>query len=184
MAGESPSWVTLTDDEAIVWTGGPSRIRIAEELLGETIIVLVGVALLVLAAPIGATNPVAFPGFIPGGLAGVGLLVVAIGVGLAGVTYLRFHAIVYIITSDEVYVKRGVVSRQVRNLRLDRIQDCGFRQSLLGRLLGYGDVYVSTAGGSGIELEFWAVPDPAYVNGLITEHLDAVRSPSPQAAAG
>ena len=73
-----------------------------------------------------------------------------------------------------VHRKQGLLSRSVRNLRLDWVQDSGFKQGALQRLLGYGTVRVSTAGG-GVEMRFRAVADPEAVNARITRQLDRVR---------
>ena len=98
-----------------------------------------------------------------------------LGVALAVASYLRVRAVEYLITSTELYRKRGLLSRSVRNLRLDRVQDSGFEQGALQRLLGYGTVRVSTAGGGGVEMRFRAVADPEAVNARITRQLDRVR---------
>ncbi|PSP95789.1 hypothetical protein BRC84_02745 [Halobacteriales archaeon QS_1_68_44] len=179
MSGESadqvPDWVTLTDDETVVWRGGPSTARVVQELLGETLLVVVGIAVVAVGSgAVAAVDPPTLSA-VPLGLVGVGLAVVLLGVVLGVVTYLRFRAIVYLITTSELYRKRGLFSRSVRNLRLERVQDSGFRQSAVQRLLGYGTVHVSTAGGGGIELRFRDVPDPEAVNGRIARQLDRVR---------
>ena len=172
---EVPDWVTLTDDETVVWRGGPSTARVVQELLGETLLIMVGIAVVAVGSgAVAAVDPPTLSA-VPLGLVGIGLAVVLLGVVLGVVTYLRFRAIVYLITTSELYRKRGLFSRSVRNLRLERVQDSGFRQSAVQRLLGYGTVHVSTAGGGGVELRFRGVPDPEAVNGRIARQLDRVR---------
>ena len=174
-ANEVPDWVTLTDDETVVWRGGPSTARVVQELLGETLLVVVGLAVVAVGSgAVAAVDPPTLSA-VPLGLVGVGLAVVLLGVVLGAVTYLRFRAIEYLITTSELYRKRGLLSRSVRNLRLERVQDSGFQQSAVQRLLGYGTVHVSTAGGGGVELRFRDIPDPEAVNGRITRQLDRVR---------
>ena len=172
-----PGWVTLTDGEELVWSGGPSPVQITSQLLGEMALVLAG--LVVAAVGPRVVAGMAVPGLeaLPGGIAFVGLLLAVLGLLAGLLTYLRFQAVEYLVTTDELYVKRGLVSRSVTNLRLDRIQDSGFEQSAFQRLLGYGDVYVSTAGSSGADLVFRNVRDPSTVNSVITEQLDAARTP-------
>ena len=174
-ANEVPDWVTLTDDETVVWRGGPSTARVVQELLGETLLVVGGLAVVAVGSgAVAAVDPPTLSA-VPLGLVGVGLAVVLLGIVLGVVTYLRFRAIEYLITTSELYRKRGLFSRSVRNLRLERVQDSGFQQSAVQRLLGYGTVHVSTAGGGGVELRFRDVPDPEAVNGRITRQLDRVR---------
>ena len=174
-ANEVPDWVTLTDDETVVWRGGPSTARVVQELLGETLLVVVGLAVVAVGSgAVAAVDPPTLSA-VPLGLVGVGLAVVLLGVVLGVVTYLQFRAIEYLITTSELYRKRGLFSRSVRNLRLERVQDSGFQQSAVQRLLGYGTVHVSTAGGGGVELRLRNIPDPEAVNGRITRQLDRVR---------
>lgn len=165
----APDWVTLTEGEQVVWSGRPSTKRVAEEVVGESLLVVLGVALTV--APIQAYAPVEVPdpGLYP-------LVLSAVGVLLAAVTYVRFKVVAYVLTTEELYRKEGLVSRSVQTLRLDRVQDHGFEQSAKQRLLGYGDVSVSTAGSSGTDLAFRNVPNPEAVAARISEQLEATRS--------
>ncbi|MFW5919501.1 MAG: PH domain-containing protein [Halanaeroarchaeum sp.] len=175
MPNEVPDWVTLTEGEQVVWRGGPATVRIAQELIGEAVLVVLGLWLAV--APPAALFGVALPTIpvVPLGLVGVGLVLAGVGVLSGVVTYLRFRAVEYLVTTEELYHKRGLLSRSVTNLRLERVQDSGFTQSAFQRLFDYGHVHVSTAGGGGVELRFADVDDPSAVNAVITEHLDRVR---------
>ena len=47
---------------------------------------------------------------------------------------------VYRIFSDRVEVHSGLVSRSIENVQLFRVHDVSLKQSLLGRVCGYGDV--------------------------------------------
>lgn len=169
---DAPSWVTLTEGEQVVWSGRPSNVRVAEELLLETVLVAVGLALFL--APVDEYVPVDVPdlGVYP-------LALVAIGALLAAVTWIRFKLTAYVLTTKELYKKEGLVSRSVQTMRLDRVQDHGFEQSALQRIFGYGDVYVSTAGSSGSNFAFENAPNPDEVAAHISEQLEAVRGRQP-----
>lgn len=170
-----PEWVTLTEGEEIHWYGRPSVARLARQLAVPVVITLVGLAVLI-AEPVGAFGTALedVP-FVSRGLTIVGLIVLIAGLALSALVYLRHAATGYVLTSEELYVKRGLVSRSVTNVRLERVQDTGFTQSWLQRLLGYGDVTVSTAGGGGVELRFEDVDDPADVNSRISRQVDDAR---------
>lgn len=172
-----PEWVTLTEGEDVVWTGGPSAAQLARNLVWAVLLVVAGLVIAGVGPSLISGRALAAYDDISRILRIVGFVVGTVGLLVGLVAYLRHESIGYLVTTDELYVKRGFVSRSVRNLRLDRVQDTGFTQSALQRLLGYGDVHVSTAGGSGVELVFDNVPDPAEVNGIVAEQLDAVRSP-------
>lgn len=172
MRDSVPEWVTLTEGEEIHWFGRPSVARLARQLAMPALVTIAGLVVL-LAEPVGAFGTALkdVP-FVSRGLTLVGLIVLGIGLALSSLVYLRHAATAYVLTSDELYVKRGLVSRSVTNVRLERIQDIGFTQSGLQRLLGYGDVTVSTAGGGGIELRYESVDDPADVADRIARQVD------------
>lgn len=61
-------------------------------------------------------------------------------------TYAEWHRTLYVITDEEIYVKRGLISRDVTQVRLDRVQNTAYKQSVLERVLSFADVQVFTAG--------------------------------------
>lgn len=165
MSGEPPDWVTLTEGEELVWSGHPS-------LVVETGSILLGAVLVVLGAGAGsAPGPMAE---VPARVSLVGAGVAVLGALVVLGAYVRTRARAYVLTTEEAYVKRGLVSRTVRNVRLDRVQNTGFSQSFLQRLVGVGSVRLDTAGTGGTEFVLSGVPDPQYVNGLITEQHDRI----------
>ncbi|WP_062304598.1 PH domain-containing protein [Demequina subtropica] len=65
------------------------------------------------------------------------------------------------IGDDAVYLRRGIVTQQQRQARLDRLQAVDVVQPLLARLFGFAALSVQVAGGegSGIELKFLRLGD-------------------------
>lgn len=155
---DAPGWVTLTEGEEVVWRGHP----VLYHYLGGIVIALVlfGLAGLALTLwPLTETVEAWIPAAV---LAGLGLLV--------ALRYLlAWWSIQYLVTTEEVYVKRGLVSRSVTNLRMERIQSTSFSQSFVGRLLSYGDVHIDTAGGDEVEIKFRNVSNPNDVVGYVSE---------------
>lgn len=173
----APKWATLTEGEEVVWNGGPSAAQLVGSLFWALALVVVGLLVASL-GPAQLSGPaLALYDELERALTAAGFVIATVGLLVALVAYLRYESVEYLVTTEELYVKRGFVSRSVRNLRLDRVQDTGFTQSGIQRLLGYGNVHVSTAGGSGVELVFENVPDPAAVNGIVAEQLDAIHAP-------
>ena len=79
------------------------------------------------------------------------LLVVAGVLFLAGVVGMAWRALVdsfdeFAITSYRVIRKSGFVTRSVRQIPLEKVQDVNVRSTLGGRWLSYGDVELQTAG--------------------------------------
>jgi uncharacterized membrane protein YdbT with pleckstrin-like domain len=54
----------------------------------------------------------------------------------------------YVITSRRIVLKGGLIARQTAELRLQKVESVVVDQSLMGRLLNYGDVLVVGTGGS------------------------------------
>ena len=66
----------------------------------------------------------------------------------------------YTITTQRLTVQVGLMSRELHQTRLDRVQNVGSRQSMLQRLLGVGTVDFDTAGGEAFDFSFRGVADP------------------------
>lgn len=165
---DAPDWITLTEGEQVVWSGRPSITPYLLAAAGSILLIVVGIAIAVVAPStvMGFNVPEVVPWRIGGGVVAlVGVL------GLFG-ELLGWWARGYVVTTEEVYEKHGLVSRTVTNLQHDRVQNTTFTQGITGRLFSYGDVFVETAGGQGPEVVFKNVDDPNDVVGKITKHLD------------
>jgi len=68
------------------------------------------------------------------------------------VVWIRWQSINYSLTDQRITIQTGVISRQERIIPIDRVQDCMTKQSILGRMLGYGRVEVDAAGSQGAEI--------------------------------
>ena len=108
-------------------------------------------------AALGAALAAASGLLVPAGTEGTGsslksaLLVVAGVLFLGGVLAMAWRALVdsfdeFAITSFRVIRKSGFVTRSVRQIPLEKVQDVNVRSTLGGRWLSYGDVELQTAG--------------------------------------
>lgn len=70
------------------------------------------------------------------------LLVIGITV-LAG--FVKRVATTYTITDRRLNIKRGIVSREIQETRLERVQNVNYRQSVYQRIMQIGDVDFDTA---------------------------------------
>ena len=66
----------------------------------------------------------------------------------------------YRLYPDSLEIETGLVSRNIDNLQLFRVRDLRLRQSLLGRLLGAGDLEVTSTDQSTPHLTIRGVPAP------------------------
>ena len=88
-------------------------------------------------------------------------LVCVFGVGIVIVAgFVKRIATRYTITDRRLNIKRGIVSREVQETRLERVQNVNFSQGLLQRLLQIGDVDFDTAAGDDYNFVFAGVADP------------------------
>ncbi|WP_062465981.1 PH domain-containing protein [Demequina maris] len=78
-----------------------------------------------------------------------------------GVSFWQWRRTEYRIGDDAVYLRQGIVTRQQRQARLDRLQAVDVVQPLLARLFGFAAINVQVAGGqkSGVELKFLRLGD-------------------------
>jgi uncharacterized membrane protein YdbT with pleckstrin-like domain len=75
----------------------------------------------------------------------------------------RRQAITYTITTERLTIRLGLLSRELHETRLERVQNVGTNQSLLERMLGIGTVDFDTAGGAGFDFAFRGVADPGTI---------------------
>jgi membrane protein YdbS with pleckstrin-like domain len=108
-------------------------------------------------------------------LAVVGLLV-------AGARYLVIQSREYVVTDRRVIRQVGILSKVSTDASLDKVNNLEMRQSLLGRLLGFGDVEVDTASEVGSTL-FPQISQPAEFKRAVTSAADAYRQRGRMAAA-
>lgn len=115
---------------------------------------------------------------IPAFAIGIPLAIVLIGVIIIASEYLRVTNTHYVVTDRALYKKTGVLSRDVKRIEHEKVQDISYSQSALGTHFSYGSVEVSTAGGSGVEMAFKSVPDPKAVQQRISERIKRERGES------
>lgn len=88
-------------------------------------------------------------------LAIAGAVLLVIGVALL-YSWLAWRRMRYAVGQDAVYFHHGVIFRQQRHARLNRIQGVDILRPLLGRMVGLSAVNIESAGGagSGVRIQF------------------------------
>lgn len=137
---KTANWLTIDEDEAIVWSGKPHKSSL-----------------------------------IPALVIGIPLSIVLIGLFLIAGTYLQRENTQYVVTTDGLYKKTGILSRDVQRIDFGKVQNTSYSQGFFGSRFGYGNVDISTAGGSGIEMQFRSVPEPREVQELINKRVKGSR---------
>ena len=143
-------WLSLEPDEEVHWRGGP-RIQTAYPWVGLAAVVVVGVVAGVVATPLSWLALLAVP-FV--------LVVAASGV-------LQVVRTEYVVTSEAVAARRGVLGVSVTVIDLEHVQNTAASQHALGRAIGYGTIEIDTAGGEATAIQFRNVEDPQSVRRLV-----------------
>lgn len=90
-------------------------------------------------------------------LAALGLaLVIAMGGRIA---YLKFSAL-YTVDGDAITARYGLVAHKTRQVRATHVRSVSVSQSLVGRLLGFGDLEFASAGTGDAEIVFRRIRNP------------------------
>jgi uncharacterized membrane protein YdbT with pleckstrin-like domain len=79
----------------------------------------------------------------------IGGVVTLAWLALAAVPALRWYFTLFVLTSDRLITRSGIVAKSSREIPLERINDVAFNQSVLDRVLGAGDLLVESAGERG-----------------------------------
>jgi len=91
------------------------------------------------------------------------------------VVWIRWSSRSFTVTDRRVILDTGVFSRNSKVIALDRVQDIATNQSLLGRMLGYGQVEIDSAGAAGREV-LSAVPSPQHFRDEVFSLSEQLRS--------
>lgn len=119
---------------------------------------------------------------VPALVVGVPLSLLLIGIPIVVSAYLRREATEYVVTTEALYRKSGILSRNVQRVDFAKVQNTSYSQGLFGRQFGYGNIDVSTAGGAGVELTFRSVPEPKDVQELINARVKGSERETPEDA--
>lgn len=109
------------------------------------------------------------------------VVIVAVFVYLIAVVVYRRYSWAYMINSETIESREGLIARKVKSIRVQDLRNINVNQSLVGRIIGVGDVEFSSAGGSGIEVTFRGVDKPLEVKAL-AQRLQGHQSVRPASA--
>jgi uncharacterized membrane protein YdbT with pleckstrin-like domain len=102
-------------------------------------------------------------------VAAIALLIAVVWIGAA---YLYRRTSEFAVTNKRVVMKVGVLSTRSVELLLSKVEGIAVTQSLLGRMLGYGEIVVSGSGGT---KEFFAgIQSPLRFRQAVQAATDAI----------
>jgi membrane protein YdbS with pleckstrin-like domain len=128
----------LQTGEEILYRAYPTRLPLIPWVLGVVLsLVAAGLAWNLLDASLA----------LPLALAAGAVAVVLLAMALFKLLVLRSHD--YVLTNRRVILEEGILSRRSMDASLGKINNVEHRQTLWGRLLGYGDLEIDTASETG-----------------------------------
>ncbi|OQY21668.1 MAG: hypothetical protein B6I34_06955 [Anaerolineaceae bacterium 4572_32.1] len=92
--------------------------------------------------------------------------------------YLDWHNERYIVTNRRVMLIKGIINKRVSDSALEKVNDVVLTQSVLGRLLGYGDVEIITGSDVGVNL-FKRISKPVKYKREMLNQKESLKSSSP-----
>lgn len=103
----------------------------------------------------------------PGGNVGTvskiaALVLLVVALGYFAIRYAGWVTTMFVLTSDRLLTRRGVLSKSGTEIPLERINTVFFRQSIFERMVGAGDLTIESAGERGSE-SFSDIRRPALV---------------------
>jgi uncharacterized membrane protein YdbT with pleckstrin-like domain len=142
-----PVTINLHPGEQVIFEGHPSwRAILGFYLKGVAIAVVLGVI-----AKLVNGNGSAF-------------VVVLVAIALTVlIGFVKRVATTYTITDRRLNIKRGIVSREIQETRLERVQNVNYKQSVYQRIMQIGDVDFDTAATDDYNFVFYGVADPGEV---------------------
>jgi uncharacterized membrane protein YdbT with pleckstrin-like domain len=69
----------------------------------------------------------------------------------------------YMVSTQRLYIRRGLLSKRVQQTRIDRVQNVNTDQRLRDRILRVGTVDFDTAGSDDSEFRFVGIANPSQV---------------------
>jgi uncharacterized membrane protein YdbT with pleckstrin-like domain len=111
------------------------------------------------------------------------LLLVAVALVWVLVRYARWATTSFVITTDRLIHRKGVLSKSGREIPLERLNDVSFHQTLFQRMLGSGDLLIESAGERGQQM-FSGFPRPERTQNQIHRQIELAQDRDADRIAG
>lgn len=97
--------------------------------------------------------------------------------------YLKWATTNFVVTTDRLIYRSGVLAKHGREIPLERVNDIGFHQTFFERIIGAGSLVIESAGELGQE-PFTTIPHPAKVQNEIYRQIELAQHRSADRMAG
>lgn len=138
----------LAEHESIVFDLKPHFIAVIPSILWTILAVAAGIAVDVYAEGLVTT---------------IAVILIAIAWMLLAIPpFLRWQFTLFVLTTDRLITREGVIAKRSKEIPLERINDVAFNQTVLERMLKAGDLLIESAGETG-QNRIYNVRDPEKV---------------------
>ena len=86
-------------------------------------------------------------------------------------TYVKWRTTNFVVTTDRLIFRQGVVAKKGKEIPLERINDISFNQTIFERLIGAGDLLIESGGEQG-QQRFSDISKPFEVQNLIYKSIE------------
>ncbi len=97
--------------------------------------------------------------------------------------YAKWATTTFVVTTDRLIHRSGVVSKSGREIPLERLNDVSFHSTIFQRMLGAGDLLIESAGERGQQL-FSSFPHPERTQNLIHHQIELAQGRDADRMAG
>ena len=111
------------------------------------------------------------------------LLLVGVSLVWVLVRYARWATTSFVITTDRLIHRHGVLSKSGREIPLERLNDVSFHQTLFQRVLASGDLLIESAGERGQQM-FSGFPHPERTQNQIHRQIELAQARDADRTAG
>jgi uncharacterized membrane protein YdbT with pleckstrin-like domain len=87
------------------------------------------------------------------------------------VRYLKWRTTYFVITSDRLIYRNGVIGKSGIEIPLERVNNVNFKQGIFERIIGAGDLLIESGGEDG-QQRFTDIAHPDKVQNLIHMHME------------
>lgn len=98
------------------------------------------------------------------------LSLIPIGIGILVLEHIRYLTVFYVFTDDRVFRKMGVFRHKTRSVGYDSIDKIKTNQSLIGRILDFGDMTIVTATPTDKDILLTYIPDLEEANDIVGDY--------------
>jgi len=142
------------EGEKVLYVGKVSLFSILPAIVGGGLLVVVGLAASIAAGPLG-------------------IILIALGALALAVGFVKRSSTELAVTNRRVIAKFGLVRRSTVELNLSKVESIRVEQTVLGRLLGYGSIFVTGTGSTMEPIPY--IADPIKFRQAVQSATDALQ---------